>query len=287
MKNLNLVSRRTAVKSSLFGLMAVSLPNIVFAKNIIPASQSEHEGEKLFYRFPAIDDKIVADVVGSSHFNLDKVKELVNKRPELARATWDWGFGDWETALGAASHVARRDIAGFLMSKGARPDIFTYAMMGAYEAVKAMIDASPGIQTIGGPHGISLLQHAKNGLRAEGLTPKQKEDGKKTVDYLESVGNADVQEKYIDLDEPGKAKYLGDYKYGDGPEDGFTIQLNMRKNISLGKLGKSGGALYQKKENVFIYNGTSSVEITFTLKEGKVMSLTVNEPGLTLTAVKI
>ncbi len=243
--------------------------------------------DELFYRYPAFDDNIVADVVGSSHFNLDKVKELVNKRPELARATWDWGFGDWETALGAASHVGRRDIADFLMSRGARPDIFTYSMMGAYDAVKAMTESTPGIQSIAGPHGISLLQHVKNGLRAEGITDKQKQDGNKVVAYLELLGHADVQEKYIDVKEADKSKYLGDYKYGDGPNDGFTVQLNMRKLLSLGKLGKFGGALYQKKENVFTYNGTSSVEISFTITDGKVISLTIHEPDLTLTAVKI
>lgn len=287
MQELHSMSRRTAVKGSIFGLLAVSIPNIIFAKKIIDVKPEHVNADEIFYRYPSIDDKIVADVVGSSHFNLDRVKELVNKRPELARATWDWGFGDWETALGAASHVGRRDIADFLMSKGARPDIFTFAMIGAYDAVKAMVESSPGIQSIGGPHGISLLQHAKNGLRAEGITEKQKQDGNKLLTYLELLGNADVQDKYIDVPEADKAKYLGDYKYGEGANDGFTVQLNMRKLLSLGKLGKFGGALYQKKGNVFIYNGTSSVEISFKIADGKVISLTVREPDLTITAVKI
>src|SRR5258705_1248697 len=149
-----------------------------------------------------------------------------------------------------------------------------------------MIETSPGIQSIAGPHGISLLQHAKNGLRAEGITEKQKQDGNKLVGYLESLGNADVQEKYIDVNEADKAKYLGDYKYGDGPNDGFTVQLNMRKLLSLGKLGKFGGALYQKKENIFIYNGTYSVEVSFKITDDKVISLTVHEPDLTLLLLK-
>ena len=37
-----------------------------------------------------------------------RVKELVGRQPALAKATWDWGFGDWETSLGAASHVGHR-----------------------------------------------------------------------------------------------------------------------------------------------------------------------------------
>ena len=61
--------------------------------------------------FPRQDPNAVQDIVRFAHFNLDKVKELVSARPALAKASWDWGFGDWESALGAASHVGRRDIA--------------------------------------------------------------------------------------------------------------------------------------------------------------------------------
>ncbi|MFZ1785428.1 MAG: hypothetical protein WAU23_09500 [Ferruginibacter sp.] len=280
------MSRRTAVKSSIFGLLAVSIPNIVFAKKIIESKPTQKSVDNLFPGYPSIDDKMVAEVVGASHFNLERVKELVNNRPELARATWDWAFGDWETAIGAASHVGRRDIAAFLMSKGARPDIFTFAMLGAHDAVKSMIETTPGIQSIGGPHGITLLSHAKNGLRADGLNEKNKSDSKKLINYLESLGNADLQEKYIDLTEEEQEKYLGDYIYGDGPEDGFSIKRNLRRLLSLGKLGKFGGAINQKTENVFGYNGTVSVTISFELKENIVISLTVKEPNLTLKAIK-
>lgn len=287
MQDLNSISRRTAVKSSIFGLLAVSIPNIVFAKTIIEKNPQPTIPDKLFHRYPAIDDKIVAEVVGVSHFNLDRLKELVNKRPELSRATWDWGFGDWETAIGAASHVGRRDIVDFLLSKGARPDIFTFAMLGAHDSVKAMIETSPGIQSIAGPHGISLLQHAKNGLSAEGITEKNKQDGNRLVSYLELLGNADATQTYQETKEIDKEKYFGDYKYGDGPDDGFTVKLNSRKLLSLGKIGKFGGALYQKTENVFSYNRTPSVEIKFLVTNNKVISLTVYEPDVKLTATKV
>ena len=63
--------------------------------------------------------------------------------------------------------------------------------------------------------------------------------------------------------------------------------MNMRKMISLGRLGSIGGGLYKKAENLFTYNGVPSVEVVFTLVNGQVISLTVNEPGLSLTAKKI
>ncbi|MES2278926.1 MAG: hypothetical protein V4592_23035 [Bacteroidota bacterium] len=277
------ISRRVAVKSSVFGVLVAAIPNVIYANSVSVVSEVGKLPLKIHDRYPAIDETVVAEVVGVSHFNLDRLKELVDPRPELARATWDWGFGDWETAIGAASHVARRDIAEYLILKGARPDIFTFAMLGAYTTVKSMIEFHPGVQHILGPHGISLLQHAKNGLSAnEGNTA----DARKLVDYLSALGDADSP-KYPDVAETDKQKYLGDYKYGDGPLDGFSIKLNMRKLLTLGKVGKNGGALYKTGENKFIYNGTPSVQVSFLVESGKVISLTVTEPGLTLTAKKL
>ena len=70
--------------------------------------------------FPNIPPEIIEEVVGKSHFDLEGVKSLVEKRSELSRSVWEWRFGDFESAIGAASHVGRRDIALYLMSKGAR-----------------------------------------------------------------------------------------------------------------------------------------------------------------------
>ncbi len=275
-------SRRALLKSSAFGIIAASVPNILFAKEWVPVTNTnlikDNSG-----RYPAIDEIIVAEVVGVSHFNLDRLKELVDPRPELARATWDWGFGDWETAIGAASHTGRKDIVAYLLSKGARPDIFTFAMLGHYNVVKTMIESSPGVQKIAGPHGISLLQHVKNGILD---TDINKTEALKLVYYLESLGDADSP-KYPDLEEKDKPKFLGDYKYGDGVTEGFSVKLNMRKIITLGKLGKNGGALLKIGDNTFIYNGTPSVTVKFQIENDKVISLTVIEPGLTLLAKKM
>jgi hypothetical protein len=234
-------------------------------------------------RYPAIDDEIVSEVVGVSHFNIDRLKELVDPRPELARATWDWAFGDWETAIGAASHVGRRDIVEYLLEKGARPDIFTYAMLGDYNAVKAMIECSPGVQRNMGPHGISLLQHARTGLGAVG---GNKTMSQRLIDYLEKLGDADGR-PYEEVAEGEKEQYLGDYKYGDGAEDGFSVKLNGRKMLSLGRIGNAGGALYKLTGNRFTYNGVPSVEVSFEMEGTAARSLTILEPGLTLKASKI
>lgn len=280
------ISRRAAIRSAAFGLLTVSVPNIVFAKDIF-AVAPHPPAEGLFYRYPAIDDAYVAEMVGVSHFNLDRVKELIAMRPELARATWDWGFGDWESAIGAASHTGRRDIVAFLMAHGARPTLFTYAMLGAFDVVKAAITATPGAQQAGGPHGISLLRHAKIGLRGKDLSAAQKAEGERLVAYLIELGDADSKERWPDLSARERAKYLGDYRYGEGPEEGFSIKENMRELLALGKIGKFGGALYEKSKGVYGYNGTTSVEITFQWEDERVVSLTVKEPDLELVARKV
>src|SRR4029453_19007078 len=40
--------------------------------------------------FPSHDPDLVREVVGASHGNLGRVKELVTARPALARVSWDW-----------------------------------------------------------------------------------------------------------------------------------------------------------------------------------------------------
>src|SRR5215470_3791457 len=136
--------------------------------------------ETVVSSFPLHPPELVREMVTVAHFDFKRVKEIVDARPALARAAVDWGFGDWEDALGAASHVGKRDIAEYLISRGARPTIFSAAMLGQLDAVKAFIVARPGVQRIAGPHSISLLSHARAG-RAE---------AKPVYDYLEQLGDA-------------------------------------------------------------------------------------------------
>jgi hypothetical protein len=114
-------------------------------------------------RREAIDQNLVREFVARAHADLERVKELLAQEAGLINATWDWGGGDWETALGAAAHMGRRDIAEFLLSHGARLDVFAAAMLGKLEVVKAVMAAFPGAQHVRGPHGIPLIQHARMG----------------------------------------------------------------------------------------------------------------------------
>jgi hypothetical protein len=101
--------------------------------------------------------------VRAAHADLDRTKALLEQEPALLNATWDWGGGDFETGLGGAGHMGRRDIAEFLLGKGARMDVFVAAMLGHFGIVQAMIAADPAAATSRGPHGIPLKAHAKAG----------------------------------------------------------------------------------------------------------------------------
>ena len=126
---------------------------------------------------PAIPSSLVQEFVGNAHGDLERVKALLAQEPGLINAAWDWGGGDFETALGAASHMGRKDIATFLLGQGARLDIFAAAMLGNLEVVKAALTAHPEALRTPGPHGIPLIVHAEKGG----------EEAKAVLAYLQSL----------------------------------------------------------------------------------------------------
>jgi hypothetical protein len=110
-----------------------------------------------------LDPGAVQAFVGNGHGDLDAVRAALESEPQLVNAAWDWGGGDWETGLGAAAHMGRRDIALFLLEHGARLDVFAAAMLGYADVVRHMLDAFPGLAETPGPHGIPLIVHAQAG----------------------------------------------------------------------------------------------------------------------------
>ena len=121
---------------------------------------------------PKLDPALVEEFVTKAHGDFERIKQLLEEEPALVNAAWDWGGGDWETGLGAAAHVGHRDIAEYLLARGARLDIFAAAMLGFTEIVRAIIAQHPELLSSKGPHGIPLLIHAQAGgdASAEVLT---------------------------------------------------------------------------------------------------------------------
>ena len=128
-------------------------------------------------RPPALDPAAVHAFVIAGHGDLDAVRAALAYEPGVVDASWDWGGGDWETALGGATHMGRRDIPYELLAHGARVDVFAAAMLGEVEIVRALLDAFPALRDARGPHGIPLLAHAEAGG----------EDARGVVELLQSV----------------------------------------------------------------------------------------------------
>ena len=81
---------------------------------------------------PQLDRKLVQSFVGAGHSDMDKVKAMLEEQPTLLNAAHDWKHGDYETCLGAASHVGRKELAKYLIEQGAQANIFTAASIWPY-----------------------------------------------------------------------------------------------------------------------------------------------------------
>jgi hypothetical protein len=219
--------------------------------------------------FPMQPAEMVREMVSVSHGNMKRVRELVELHPALAKASWDWGFGDWEAAIDAASHVGNREIAEYLIGKGARPTLFTAAMLGQLEVVKRLIAAHPGVQRCAGPHSISLLAHAKNGG----------EQAKEVYQYLESLGDAGSPGPAPISDDELNA-LAGVYSFGNGPTEQIEIKAN-KGQLLFTRTGATPRPLTHLGDHAFHPAGASAVRIQF-----KESTLTVHDPEPVLVATK-
>ena len=130
-----------------------------------------------------INRLMVQDFVIYAHSDLAMTKKLLEKEPALLNATMDWGGGDWETGLGGASHMGRRDIVEYLLERGARIDIFCAAMMGRLDAVKSFLNLQPRLIDARGPHGFTLHFHAQVGGK----------EAEPVLDYLQSIKKVELK----------------------------------------------------------------------------------------------
>jgi hypothetical protein len=221
-------------------------PTVAYGRQAAPSS-----APAIPATFPAHDPDLARETVSVSHGNVARVKELLAARPALAKASWDWGYGDWETALGAASHVGNREIASLLLAAGAPPTMFSATMMGQLDAVKAFVAASPGIQKMKGPHGISLIAHARVGGSASAEVLK----------YLESLGDADPRYTNEPLADADRAAITGAYGFGGAAGDQLVVASE--KNLTIQRPGGVPRTLFHLGQRVFHPAGAEAVRIRF------------------------
>ena len=223
--------------------------------------------------FPTQHPHLAREIVGVAHRDLMRVKELVTRHPALAKAAWDWGYGDWETALGSASHVGNRPIAEFLIEQGAQPTIFSAAMLGQLDVVKAYAAAMPGIHLLRGPHGIPLAAHARaGGAQAEPV-----------LQFLTSLGPPVPSVPVVPLSDAERSALDGRYVFGAGPRDAFTVKAQG----NLWGIQREGGemrGLTHIGNLQFHPVGTPAVRVRFDRAQS---TLSVLDPDVVVVAKKV
>ena len=223
--------------------------------------------------FPSLHPSLMKDVVGLSHRDLAKVTEMVQQHPALAKASWDWGYGDHETALGAASHVGQRAIAEFLLENGAPPTLFSATMLGQLDVVKAFIAATPGLQKLRGPHSLSLMVHAKAGGPPAAAV----------VSYLESLGDAALPLTDEPLTAAERAMLTGRYVFGERARDSFTVETKPTQ-LAIARPGTGALRLRHLGRLEFVPPGAPAVRIRFERAGDAIVALTIHDPDVVVRA---
>jgi hypothetical protein len=227
----------------------------------------------------------VREMITVAHFDLERVKQLLDARPSLARAAWDWGFGDWETPLGAASHMGNRPIAEYLISQGAPPSLFSAAMLGHLEVVKTFVAAQPGSQRVRGPHSITLLAHARMGGEA----------ARPVFDFLQSLRDTD-SDPPVPLTGEQAAALVGTYVFGVGvtQQVDLTADLKMYANnkmythppqLNWTRKGTMTRPLFHLGNRTFYPAGAQSVRIHFTEGANGVL-MNIDDGDLVVSALR-
>lgn len=272
------LARRALLRASL-GLIPLSLTDTLLAGQSSLPEASVPDG------FPTYSAPLVRETVWVAHYDQQRVRQLVEARPALARASWDWGFGDFETALGAASHMGNRPIAEYLIGKGARPSLFSAAMLGQIDVVKAFLTAEPGAQRIRGPHGIGLLAHARmGGAAARGV-----------AEFLSSLDGAD-DDPTVPLGADDAAALPGMYVFGITSAEQVRIDADVSQyrtsqayshppQLNWTRTGTVPRPLFHVGNRTFYPAGAPAVRIRFAA-EGDEIVMTVQDPDLVLRAVR-
>jgi len=274
-------SRRTMLKLGALAMAATGSAPLAMAAG----PTEEKDMPMLHDSFPAQAAPVVREMVTVSHFSLNRVKELAALHPALVTAAWDWGFGDWETPLGAASHMGNHAIAEFLLSQGAPTTLFSAAMFGHLDVVRSLVAAQPGIERIHGPHSISLLAHARMGGDA----------ARPVLEYLQSLGDADSVPP-VPLTDAETARLSGTYSFDAADASQIEVDANMKPyagkmytwapQLNWTRKGAMTRPLFHLGELSFYPGGAPSVRIHFNAEKDRV-AMTVTDGDVLVSAIHL
>ena len=112
---------------------------------------------------PPLPIPLVKEFVIAGHGDFPKVQSMMQENPNLMYCKFDWGNGDYEAAIEGAGHVGNKEIANYLLDSGSRVTIYILTMLGKTELVIPILETYPALISAKGPHGFTLLHHAKVG----------------------------------------------------------------------------------------------------------------------------
>ena len=144
--------------------------------------------------------------------------------------------------------------------------------MGQLAGLKGWIEAMPGIQRTRGPHGITLVAHARAGGAASADVLK----------YLESLGDADPRYTDQPLTDAEFSAIAGEYAFGAGATERLKVARNARGIVTVARTGGSERNLFHQGGLVFIPAGAEAVRIRFESR-----TMTITDGPLIISATRV
>jgi len=131
-----------------------------------------------------------------------------------------------------------------------------------------------GLQSTLGPHGITLLVHARAGGP----------DAAGVVQYLSALGGADTPPPSATLAPGDRDVLVGTYVFGAGPRDHFIVDVQ-NDRLGIDRPGSPARRLLIHSGNlVFFPSGVPTAKIAFAQEGGKITQMTIADPDVTTTA---
>lgn len=100
-----------------------------------------------------LDQNQIDQLVIAAHQDFARVQEILGENPGLLNENASWV----ETPIQAAAHVGSREIAEYLLEKGAPLDICTAAMLGYEDEVSTFLNDNPLLAGASGAHDIPVM----------------------------------------------------------------------------------------------------------------------------------
>jgi hypothetical protein len=98
------------------------------------------------------------------------MKELLRQEPGLVNAAWDWGGGDWKTALGTAAHMGEKTLHFSFSIKELEWIYLRLPLLGKIDIVRSMLTDNPSSEPLAHTwHRAASCIPGLDGVRCHGI----------------------------------------------------------------------------------------------------------------------